>query len=106
MLEEICDGNQSHPSVNRRKSCYKIRDCIKQRKTECKGALKATRNMGKGLHKVFKTVVKEISQDLPTLGESGSEVSYFIPDHRNFSEVKKLSDDMKKPWLKKTQKDI
>ena len=43
--------------------------------------------MGKGLPKVFKTVVKDISKDLPTLGESGSEVSYLIPDPRNFSEV-------------------
>ena len=51
--------------------------------------------MGKGLHKVFKTVVKEISQDLPILGESGSEVSHFIPEPRNFSEVTKLSDDIK-----------
>ena len=61
--------------------------------------------MGKGLHKVFKTVVKAISQDLPPLGESGSEVSYFIPEPRNFAEVTKLSDDIKKPWLKESQKD-
>ena len=33
-----------------------------QRQLEWRGALKATRNMGKGLQKVFKTVVKEISQ--------------------------------------------
>ena len=46
--------------------------------------------MGEGLHKVFKTVVKDILQDLPTLGESGSEVSYFIPEPRNFAEVTKL----------------
>ena len=46
--------------------------------------------MGKGLHKVFKTVVKDISQDLPPLGESSSEVSHFIPEPRNFSEVTKL----------------
>ena len=45
---------------------------------ECKGALKSTRIMDKGLHKVFKTAVKEISQDLPPLGESGTEVSHFI----------------------------
>ena len=45
--------------------------------------------MGKGLHKVFKTVVKEILQDLPPLGESGSEVSHFIPEPRNFAEAKK-----------------
>ena len=35
--------------------------------------------MGKGLHKVFKTVVKDISQYLPPFRESCSEVSHFIP---------------------------
>ena len=29
--EEISDGSQSHPNINRREVCYKIRDCIKQR---------------------------------------------------------------------------
>ena len=53
--------------------------------------LKATQNMGKGLHKVFKTVVEEILQDFPPLVESGSEVSLFIPEPRNFAKVKKLS---------------
>ena len=62
--------------------------------------------MGKGLHKVFKTVLKDISQDLWTLGESGSEVSHFIPEPRNFSEVKKLSDDINKHCLNATQKGI
>ena len=62
--------------------------------------------MGKGLHKVFKTVVKEISQELTPLGESGSEVSHFIPEPRNFAEVTKLSDNIKKPCLKATLKDI
>ena len=62
--------------------------------------------MGKGLHKLFKTVVKQISQKLPPLGQSGSEVSHFIPEPRNFSEVKKLSDETNKPWLKATQKQI
>ena len=52
--------------------------------------LKATQSMGKGLHKVFSTVVKEIYQELTPLGESGSEVSHFIPGPRNFTEVKKL----------------
>ena len=55
MLENIRDRNQSHPNVNRREARYKIRDCIKQIKSEWKGALKATRNIGKGLHKAFKT---------------------------------------------------
>ena len=56
--------------------------------------------MGKILHKVFKDVVYNISQVLPILGESGSEVSYFIPETRNFSELTRLSDDIKKTWIK------
>ena len=60
-LEDIHDGSQSHPNVNRIEARYKLRDCINQRQLEWKGALKATQNMGKGLYKVFKTVVKEIS---------------------------------------------
>ena len=58
MLEDIRDGSQSHMIINRRESRYKIRDRIKQRQLEWKGALKATQNIGKVLHKVFKTVVK------------------------------------------------
>ena len=55
---------------------------------EWKGALKYTRNVVKGLHKFLKTIVRDILQDLPTLGESGSEVFHFIPEPRNFAEVK------------------
>ena len=62
--------------------------------------------MGKGLHKLFSTVVKEISQELTPLGESGSEVSHLIPEPRNFAEVTKLSQNIKKPWLKATLKEI
>ena len=62
--------------------------------------------MGKGLHRLFKAVVKEILQDFPPLGESCSEVSHFIPETRNFSEVTKFAGDIKKPWLKATQKEI
>ena len=62
--------------------------------------------MGKGLHKVFKTIEKYILQDLPPQGESGSEVSHLIPEPRNFSEATELSDNIKKPWLKATLKDI
>ena len=40
--------------------------------------LKSTQKLGKGLNKVINTVVKDISQDLPPLGVSGSEVSHFI----------------------------
>ena len=72
MLEDISDGSQSHPNVDRRESRYKILDRIKQTQLEWKVALKSTQDMGKGLHKVFKTAAKEILQDLPPLGESGS----------------------------------
>ena len=58
MLEDIRDSSQSRPNINKREAHYKIRDHIKQRQSEWKGALKATLNMGKGLHEVFKTVVK------------------------------------------------
>ena len=40
------------------------------------------------------------------MDESGSEVSYFIPDPGNFAEVTRFSDDIKKPWLKATLKEI
>ena len=50
--------------------------------------------------------MKEISQELTPLVESGSEVSHFIPEPRNFSEVTKFSDDINKPWLKAAQKEI
>ena len=63
-------------------------------------------SMGKGLHKLFSTVVKQISQELTPLGEFGSEVSHFIPEPRKFAEVKKLSENIKKPWLKETLKEI
>ena len=96
MLEDIRDGSQTHPNVNKREARYKICDRIRQRQSEWKGALKVTQSMGKGLHKVFSTVVKEISQELKPLGESGSEVSHFIPEPRNFAKVTKLSENIKK----------
>ena len=34
MLEDICDGSQTHPNVNRRESHYKISDRIRQGKSE------------------------------------------------------------------------
>ena len=62
MLEDIHDGSQTYPNVNKREACYEIRDRIRQKEPQLKGALKATRNMGKVLHKVFSTIVSEISQ--------------------------------------------
>ena len=62
--------------------------------------------MGKGLNKIFKAVVNDILQALPLLVESGSEVYYLIPEPRNFSEVTRLLEDINKPLLKATLKEI
>ena len=62
--------------------------------------------MGKGLHRVFSTIVSEISQELTNFGETGSEVSHFIPEPINFAEVTKLAENIRKPWLKATLKEI
>ena len=75
MPEDIFDRSQSHLSINRRDVLYNIRDYIKQRQDEKKGALLSTRNMGKVLHKVFKSIVNELSESSPIMGEQGSEVS-------------------------------
>ena len=105
MLEDICGRGQYHTSINSIEARYKIRDRIKRIQSGRKGTLLSTQNTGKGLQKVFKAVVNEILQVLPILGESGSEVSYFITEPRNFSEVTRLSEDIKKPWLKSTLRD-
>ena len=62
--------------------------------------------MGKGSHKVFSIVVKDISQELTSLGESCSENSHFILEPRNFAQVAKLSENIKKPCIKATLKQI
>ena len=43
---------------------------------------------------------------MTALGESGSEIFHFIPEPRNFDEVTKSSENIKKPWLKATLKEI
>ena len=106
MLEDICDGIQTHPNINRREARYKISGRIRQRQSEWKISLKDTRSMGKVLQKVLSAVVKDIYQELKPLGESGSEVSHFIPEPRKFSEVTKLSKNIRKPWLKETLEEI
>ena len=68
MLEDIRDGSQSHPDDNQGEYRYKIRDRIRQRQSERKGALKSTQNMGRLLQKVFKTAVKEIFARIATFG--------------------------------------
>ena len=51
---------------------------------------------------MFTSVANKISQVLPILDESGSEVFYFIIDPRNFEDVTRLSDNINKLWLKAT----
>ena len=86
-LHDIRDGNQTHPKIDKREARMAICDRIKQKKSQWKGALRATHKMGKGLHRVFSTIVSEILQELTNFGETGSEVSHFIPEPRNFAEV-------------------
>ena len=62
--------------------------------------------MGKGLHRFFSTIVSDILQELTNFGETGSEVSHFIPEPRNFAEVTRLAENIRKPWLKATLKEI
>ena len=50
-----------------------------------KGAEISSKSMGKGLHKVFNSVVKEQNNALPIYRESGSKVSHFIPEPSNFA---------------------
>ena len=40
------------------------------------------------------------------LRESGPEVSHFISEPRNFAEVTKISDNINKPLLKETLKEV
>ena len=48
MVEDICDGSQTHPKINKREARYKIRDHIRQRKPQWKRALKAMQSTEKG----------------------------------------------------------
>ena len=62
ILEDIRDNSKSRQSINRREARYKISDCIKRGQVEFIRALLSTRNMGKVLHKIFKSVVNEMLQ--------------------------------------------
>ena len=106
MLHDIRDRNHTHPKIDKREARLAIRVRIKQKKLQWKGALRTTHKMGKGLHRFFSTIVLEILQELTYFGETGSEVSHFIPEPRNFAEVTRLAENIRKPWLKATLKEI
>ena len=59
-LHDICDGNQTHPKIDKREARMTIRDRIKQNNLQWKGASRATHKMVKGLHIFFSTIVSEI----------------------------------------------
>ena len=84
-LHDIFEGKQTHPNIDKREARLAIRDRIKQKKSQRKGALRATHKMGNGLHRVFNNIVLEISQELTDFGETSSEVSHFIPEPINFA---------------------
>ena len=54
--------------INVRDSRLKIRDRIKPTQNKCKGAETSGKNMRKGLHKLFKALINELNNALPTLG--------------------------------------
>ena len=62
--------------------------------------------MAEVLHKLFKTFLNGINNALSTLEESGSKVSHFITEPRNFVEVTRLPAHVKKATLKATLKYI
>ena len=59
-LHDNRDGNQTHTKIDKREARHAICDRIQQNKSQWKGALRATHKMGKGLHRVFSTIVKDI----------------------------------------------
>ena len=71
-LHAIQNGNKTHPKIDKRGACLAIRFSFKQKKSQWKGALRATHKMGKGLHRVFSTILSEISQELTNFGETVS----------------------------------
>ena len=45
MLEDIRDGSHTHPTVNKMEACYEIRNRVRRKEPQWKGALKSTRNI-------------------------------------------------------------
>ena len=67
-LKDVQGRSQIHQEINARYDRLKINDRIKQTQSEWKGEELSEKSMGKVLHKVFKAVVNEINNELPTLG--------------------------------------
>ena len=69
-------------------------------------SVKSYAKHGKRFTQVIQYGCKRNFQELTALGESGSEIYHFIPEHRIFAAVTKFSDNIKKPWLKANLKEI
>ena len=67
-LHDIRDGNQTHPKIDKREARLAIHDRILKKKSQWKGALRATHKMGKVLHRLFSTIISEISQEFTNFG--------------------------------------
>ena len=67
-LEDIWDGRYVHLNINARYARLKILDHIRQTQNEWKVSELSENKIVKGLHKVFKAVVKKLNISLPTLG--------------------------------------
>ena len=57
-LADIWGGNYVHLDINTIYSRFKIFDCIRQAQSEWKWSEISENTMGKGLHKVFKSILK------------------------------------------------
>ena len=80
-LHDIRDGNQTHPNIDKREARLKICDHIKQKKSQWKVALIATHKMGKGLHKVFSTIVNLFPSSEKLLTLLSIVISFASCDH-------------------------
>ena len=69
-------------------------------------SVKSYAQYGKRFTHIFSTIVSDILQELNNFGETGSEVSHFISEPRNFAEVTRLAESIRKPWLKSTLEEI
>ena len=67
-LEEIWDGSKINLGIKARDARLKIHNPIRQNKNEWKGAWLSVNILGKGLHKVFNSVVNELNNVFPTMG--------------------------------------
>jgi hypothetical protein len=56
-------------------------------------------------HRLYKAVAAEVN-DIPMIGDPGSEVSMFRPEPRNLSEMLKLPVDIRQYWLKADKAEI